>query len=69
MATEEKAIPLCPLMSVDSQVEIVCMQENCAWYMKNHKLCSVFVMAHNAMLDIQGKQMKLRQAQQQAQQK
>ena len=29
---QEKSIPLCPLMSVGSQVEIVCMQENCAWY-------------------------------------
>ncbi len=69
MAFDEKTIPLCPLMSVGSQVEIVCMQENCAWYMKNHKLCSVFVMAHNAMLDIQGKQLKLRQAQQAQQQR
>ena len=41
MASEEKAIPLCPLMSVGSQVEIVCMQENCAWYLKNYKICSV----------------------------
>ena len=24
---QEKSIPLCPLMSVGSQVEIVCMQE------------------------------------------
>ena len=28
MATEEKTLSLCPLMSVGSQVEIVCMQEN-----------------------------------------
>ena len=30
MAVQDKTIPLCPLMSVGSQVEIVCMQENCA---------------------------------------
>ena len=36
---QEKSIPLCPLMSVGSQVEIVCMQENCAWYLKNYKIC------------------------------
>ena len=53
---QEKAIPLCPLMSVGSQVEIVCMQENCAWYLKNYKICSVYMMAHNAMLDVQAKQ-------------
>lgn len=52
----EKFIPLCPLMSVGSQVEIVCMQENCAWYLKNYKVCSVYMMAHNSMLDVQAKQ-------------
>ena len=44
---QEKSIPLCPLMSVGSQVEIVCMQENCAWYLKNYKICSVYMMADN----------------------
>ena len=38
---DEKSIPLCPLMSVGSQVEIVCMQENCAWYLKNYKINGV----------------------------
>ena len=56
MAAQEKTIPLCPLMSVGSQVEIVCMQENCAWYLKNYKICSVYMMAHNSMLDVQAKQ-------------
>ena len=56
MATQDKAIPLCPLMSVGSQVEIVCMQENCAWYLKNYKISSVYMMAHNSMLDVQAKQ-------------
>ena len=51
-------------MSVGSQVEIVCMQENCAWYLKNYKICSVYMMAHNSMLDVQAKQAKARQAQQ-----
>ena len=60
---QEKAIPLCPLMSVGSQVEIVCMQENCAWYLKNYKICSVYMMAHNSMLDVQAKQAKAKQAQ------
>lgn len=60
---QEKAIPLCPLMSVGSQVEIVCMQESCAWYLKNYKICSVYMMAHNSMLDVQAKQAKAKQAQ------
>ena len=56
MAPQEKTIPLCPLMSVGSQVEIVRMQENCDWYLKNYKICSVYMMAHNSMLDVQAKQ-------------
>ena len=63
MAPEEKAIPICPLMSVGSQVEVVCLQENCAWYLKNYKICSVFMMAHNATLEVQAKQARARQAQ------
>ncbi len=60
MATGDKTIPLCPLMSVGSQVEIVCMQENCAWYLKNHKICSVYMIAHNSMLDVMAKQKSLK---------
>ena len=63
---QEKSIPLCPLMSVGPQVEIVCMQENCAWYLKNYKICSVYMMAHNSMLDVQAKQAKARQQAQQS---
>ena len=44
---DEKSIPLCPLMSVGSQVEIVCMQENCAWYLKNYKICSNILLNKN----------------------
>jgi hypothetical protein len=48
-------------MSVGSQVEIVCMQENCAWYLKNYKICSVYMIAHNSMLDVQAKQKAARE--------
>lgn len=51
-------IPYCPLMSAGNSVEIVCTQENCAWYLKSYKMCSMYVLAHNAALDIQGKTAK-----------
>ena len=51
-------IPICPLMSAGNDVPIVCEQENCAWYMKNYKTCSVYLLAHNAVLDIKEKQKK-----------
>lgn len=58
---EEKIVQLCPLMSVGSQVEIVCMQENCAWYLKNYNICGVYMIAHNSMLDIKAKQKALKE--------
>ena len=50
------SIPICPLMSAGNSIEIVCAQEKCAWYLKNYKTCSVYLMAHNAALDIKQKQ-------------
>ena len=50
------SIPVCPLMSAGNSIEIVCAQEKCAWYIKNYKTCSVYLLAHNAALDIKTKQ-------------
>lgn len=52
------SIPICPLMSAGNDMEIVCAQEKCAWYIKNYKTCSVYLLAHNAALDIKQKQTK-----------
>ncbi|MDD3236701.1 MAG: hypothetical protein PHV37_01215 [Candidatus Gastranaerophilales bacterium] len=49
-------IPICPLMSAGNDIEIVCAQEKCAWYIKNFKTCSVYLLGHNAVLDIKEKQ-------------
>ncbi|MBQ3642362.1 hypothetical protein II906_10640 [bacterium] len=54
-------IPICPLMSAGNEISVVCSQENCAWYMKNYKTCSVYILAHNAALDIKEKQGKKQQ--------
>lgn len=50
------AIPICPMLSGKSEHDMVCMQEKCAWYMKNSKLCSIYIIAHNNLLEIQKKQ-------------
>ena len=63
----ERQVSLCPLMSVGSQVEIVCMQENCEKKKKNYKLCSVYMLAYNSMLDVQAKQAAKKAKQQQGQ--
>lgn len=52
----DKNIFYCPLMSAGSDTERVCMQEKCAWYLKNFKICSVYMIAHNAAIDVQSKQ-------------
>ncbi len=43
-------------MSSGKEYPSVCAQENCAWYMKNYKTCSMYILAHNAALDIKEKQ-------------
>jgi len=53
-----KNMPYCPLMSAGNSIEVVCTQERCAWYLKNYKMCSMYVMAHNAALEISAKQSK-----------
>ena len=37
---------------------VLCVQEECAWYMKNYKSCSMYVLAHDAALNIREKQLK-----------
>jgi len=54
----DKNTPYCPLMSAGNSVEIICSQERCAWYLKNYKMCSVYILAHNAALEISAKQSK-----------
>ena len=53
---EKTSILYCPLMSAGKDIEIVCTQERCAWYLKNYKMCSMYIMAHNAALEIAEKQ-------------
>ena len=55
------AIPVCPLLSSGNEITMICEQENCAWYMKNYKTCSIYVLAHNAALDIKTKQAAIQQ--------
>lgn len=46
------SIPICPLMSAGSEHSIVCVQEQCAWYMPGTKTCALYVMAHKAIVEI-----------------
>ncbi|MBR1976953.1 hypothetical protein IKA15_01595 [bacterium] len=49
-------IPVCPLLSIGSDSPMVCIQEECAWYMANLKKCGAYLIAHNAMLEVKKKQ-------------
>jgi hypothetical protein len=53
---ENNKTPICPLMSAGKDVPIICSEENCAWYIKSYKTCAIYIMAHNAALDIKVKQ-------------
>jgi hypothetical protein len=49
-------IPVCPLISAGQSTMQICAQESCAWYMKSYKTCAMYVLAHNAALEIKQKQ-------------
>ena len=53
-----KPIPSCPLMSAGNDIAVVCIQEKCAWYMASLKMCAVYILAHNALIDVKAKQAK-----------
>lgn len=50
------SIPICPLMSAGNSIEVICAQEKCAWYVKSYKTCSMYLLGHNAVLNIKEKQ-------------
>jgi hypothetical protein len=56
MAIDKKEIPFCPLMTVGSEIDKVCTQERCAWYLSTVKKCSMYIMAYNSLLDANSKQ-------------
>ena len=37
---DRKEIPFCPLMSAGSDIDKVCTQDRCAWYLSSAKKCS-----------------------------
>ncbi len=55
------SLPICPLMSAGNSIEVICAQDKCAWYVKSYKTCSVFLLGHNAVLDIKQKQSLLKE--------
>lgn len=53
---ERKDIPFCPLMSVGADVDMVCTQERCAWYLTSVKKCSMYILGYNALIEANTKQ-------------
>lgn len=51
-----KEIPFCPLMSAGSDIDKVCTQERCAWYVPSVKKCSMYMLAYNALLETNARQ-------------
>ena len=54
--TAKKDIPFCPLLSAGCDIDKVCTQERCAWYMTSIQKCSMYTIAFNALLDANMKQ-------------
>ena len=55
---DKREIPYCPLMSAGNDVDRVCAEERCAWYVSSTKKCSAYIIAYNALLDANEKQAK-----------
>ncbi len=56
-------IPVCPLISIGSGIDMVCSQQKCAWYLPNVQKCAMYLIAYNALLSANQKQ-KAKQTQQ-----
>ena len=46
----------CPLLSINTGIEMVCVQNKCSWYVPNVKKCAIYLLAYNALLDANQKQ-------------
>ncbi len=49
-------IPVCPLVSIGTGIDMVCSQNKCAWYVPSVKKCSVYLLAYDALLSANQKQ-------------
>ena len=49
-------IPMCPLVSIGTGIDMVCSQDRCAWYIPNVKKCSVYMLAYDALQNINDRQ-------------
>ncbi len=49
-------IPMCPLVSIGTGIDMVCSQDRCAWYLPNVKKCSVYMIAYDSMQNINERQ-------------
>lgn len=53
-------IPVCPLLSIGTGIDMVCSETKCAWYVPNVKKCAMYMLAYNALLDANKKQKESR---------
>ena len=56
MTTEKKGIPFCPLMSAGSDVDMVCTQDRCGWYMAQARKCAIYILGFNALIQANNNQ-------------
>jgi len=47
---------VCPLLSSGAETPNMCLEEDCAFYLKSYKACSIYVIAYDSALDIKKKQ-------------
>ena len=56
MGKKSDTIPTCPILSIGTgEIDMICSQTKCAWYIPNVQKCAVYLMAYNSLLDINSK--------------
>lgn len=50
---------VCPLLSSGSTLDKMCLREKCAWYVQSANACSIYVTAHDALINIKEKQQNM----------
>ena len=52
----DKQMKSCPLTSIGTGIDMVCPGEKCAWYVSNVKKCAMYLIAYEALLNVNEKQ-------------
>ncbi len=57
MVVDRKEIPFCPVMSAGCDIDKVCTQDRCAWYLASARKCAAYIIGYNSLVEANSKQL------------